>query len=87
MASYPQFSVFRQIKNISDMYNEIVSWGNRLTSELDIRDNEVINTPASKVEVVVTVTEIGRPQAGDIAFSSGESKFKGYTGSAWVDFH
>ena len=46
-----------------------------------------INTTASKVEVVVTVTEIGRPQAGDIAFSSGESKFKGYTGSAWVDFH
>jgi hypothetical protein len=35
----------------------------------------------------VTVTEIGRPQAGDVAFSSGESKFKGYTGSAWVDFH
>ena len=87
MASYPQFSVFGQIKNISDMYNEIVSWGNRLTSELDIRDSEVVNTPASRVEVVVTVTEIGRPQAGDVAFSSGESKFKGYTGSAWVDFH
>ena len=56
-------------------------------AELDIRDNEVINKATSKIEVVVTVTEIGRPQAGDIAFSSGESKFKGYTGSAWVDFH
>ena len=39
MASYTQFSIFGQIKNISEMYNEIVSWGNRLTSELDIRDN------------------------------------------------
>jgi hypothetical protein len=87
MASYPQFSIFRQIKNINEMYSEIVSWGNRLTSELEIRDNEVINTPTTRVEVVVTVTEIGRPQAGDVAFSSGESKFKGYTGSAWVDFH
>ena len=87
MASYPQFSIFRQIKSISEMYSEIVSWGNRLTSELEIRDNEVINRPTSRVEVVVTVTEIGRPQAGDVAFSSGESKFKGYTGSAWVDFH
>ena len=87
MASYPQFSIFRQIKSISEMYSEIVSWGNRLTSELEIRDNEVINTPTTRVEVVVTVTEIGRPQAGDIAFSSGESKFKGYTGSAWVNFH
>tara|TARA_R100001224_G_scaffold110290_2_gene88737 strand:+ start:402 stop:665 length:264 start_codon:yes stop_codon:yes gene_type:complete len=87
MASYPQFSIFRQIKSISEMYSEIVSWGNRLTSELEIRDNEVINRPTSRVEVVVTVTEIGRPQAGDVAFSSGESKFKGYTGSAWVNFH
>jgi hypothetical protein len=87
MANYPQFSIFRSIQNINEMYSEIVSWGNRLTSELEIRDNEVVNAPASRVEVVVTVTEIGRPQAGDIAFSSGESKFKGYTGSAWVDFH
>jgi len=87
MANYPQFSIFRSIQNINEMYSEIVSWGNRLTSELEIRDNEVVNAPASRVEVVVTVTDIGRPQAGDIAFSSGESKFKGYTGSAWVDFH
>ena len=69
------------------MYNDIVSWGNRLTSELEIRDEETRVQPAIKVEVVTTVTEIGRPQAGDVAFSSGESKFKGYTGTAWVDFH
>ena len=87
MASYPKFSVYGQIQDINDMYNEIVSWGNRLTAELDIRDEEVNNKATVRVEVVVTVTEIGRPQAGDVAFSSGESKFKGYTGSAWVDFH
>ena len=87
MASYPQFTVYRQIQDVNDMYGEIVSWGNRLTSELELRDDEVRNQAAIRVEVVTTVTEIGRPQAGDIAFSSGESKFKGYTGSAWVDFH
>lgn len=87
MASYPKFSVYKEIQNINDMYNEVVSWGNRLTAELDVRDEEVNNKATIKVEVVVTVTEIGRPQAGDVAFSSGESKFKGYTGSAWVDFH
>jgi len=87
MASYPKFSVYGQIQNINNMYNEVVSWGNRLTAELDIRDEQLNNKATTKVEVVVTVTEIGRPQAGDIAFSSGESKFKGYTGSAWVDFH
>ena len=42
MASYPKFSVYGQIQNINDMYSEIVSWGNRLTAELDIRDEEVI---------------------------------------------
>ena len=87
MASYPKFSVYGQIQDINYMYSEIVSWGNRLTAELDIRDEEVNNKPTVRVEVVVTVTEVGRPQAGDVAFSSGESKFKGYTGSAWVDFH
>tara|TARA_R100001129_G_scaffold184082_1_gene168080 strand:+ start:462 stop:725 length:264 start_codon:yes stop_codon:yes gene_type:complete len=87
MASYPKFSVYTQIQNMNNMYDEIVSWGNRLTAELDIRDEEVNNKATTKFEVVVTVTEIGRPQAGDVAFSSGESKFKGYTGSAWVDFH
>lgn len=87
MASYPQFTTYRQIQDINEMYNDIVSWGNRLTSELEIRDEEVRVQPAIKVEVVVTVTEIGRPQPGDVAFSSGESKFKGYNGTAWVDFH
>ena len=53
----------------------------------EIRDTEVTNQAAIRVEVVTTVTEIGRPQAGDVAFSSGESKFKGYNGTAWVDFH
>jgi hypothetical protein len=87
MASYPQFTVYRQIQDVNQMYDEIVSWGNRLTSELELRDDEVRNQAAIRVEVVTTVTEIGRPQAGDVAFSSGESKFKGYTGSTWVDFH
>ena len=87
MASYPQFTVYSQIQDVNDMYGEIVSWGNRLTSELELRDDEVRNQAAIRVEVVTTVTEIGRPQAGDVAFSSGESKFKGYTGSTWVDFH
>jgi len=87
MANYPQFTIYSQIQDVNEMYEEIVSWGNRLTSELELRDDEVRNQAAIRVEVVTTVTEIGRPQAGDVAFSSGESKFKGYTGSTWVDFH
>ena len=88
MASYPKFSVYGQIQDINDMYNEIVSWGNRLTAELDIRDEEVNNKATVRVEVVVTVTEIGRPNPGDIAFSLGEEKFKGYVSSTgWVNLN
>ena len=33
------------------------------------------------------LSSVTNPQEGDVAFSLGESKFKGYTCSAWVDFH
>mgnify|MGYP003109775000 CR=1 FL=1 len=87
MATYPQFTVYRNIKDINEMYEEIASWSNRLTALLQTRDDIELIRPASTVISVVTVTELASPNAGDIAFSIGESKFKGYTGNAWVDFH
>ena len=44
-------------------------------------------SPSTTVLSVVTVTDIGAPIAGNIAFSSGESKFKGYDGTNWQDLH
>jgi hypothetical protein len=38
-------------------------------------------TPASHIYTVVTVTNIGRPLAGDIAYSASTGKFKGYVSS------
>ena len=87
MATYPQFSTYREIQDIKQMYDEIASWGNRLTDSLQIRDDLENSRPSFKVIQVTTVTDLGNPQEGDVAFSLGESKFKGYTGSAWVDFH
>ena len=87
MATYPQFSTYRNIKDIKEMYDEIGSWGNRLTASLQIRDDLENSRPSFKILQVTTVTDLGNPQKGDVAFSLGESKFKGYTGSAWVDFH
>ena len=58
-----------------------------LINELDTRDIEVDASPSTTVLSVVTVSDIGAPIAGNIAFSSGESKFKGYDGTNWQDLH
>ena len=64
-------------------------WGAALTNELDTRDIEVDNTPTSNILSVVTVSEIGRPQAGDVLYAASVGKFKGFVSSAasvgWVD--
>ena len=45
--------------------------------------------PSTKIYTVVTITDIGRPQQGDVAYAISAAKFKGYTTTAggWVDFH
>ena len=69
------------------VYNEMQLWSGALINELDTRDTEVDAAPSTTVLSVVTVTDIGAPIAGNIAFSSGESKFKGYDGTNWQDLH
>ena len=89
MANYPNLPLYIPSReNLERVYDEIVSWANQLAQELDLRDNQVDNRPATKVYSVVTVTEIGRPNPGDIAFSLGEEKFKGYVSSTgWVNLN
>jgi len=89
MANYPNLPLYIPSReNLERVYDEIVSWANQLAQELDLRDNQVDNRPATKVYSVVTVTEIGRPSPGDIAFSLGEEKFKGYVSSTgWVNLN
>ena len=89
MANYPNLPLYIPSReNLERVYDEIVSWANQLAQELDLRDNQVDNRPATKVYSVVTVTEIGRPNPGDIAFSLGEEKFKGHVSSTgWVNLN
>tara|TARA_Y100000033_G_C2702881_1_gene89465 strand:- start:26 stop:295 length:270 start_codon:yes stop_codon:yes gene_type:complete len=89
MANYPALPRYLPLDaSPADVYNELVSWANQLGQELDTRDSLVDNRPSTKFYAVTTVTEIGRPQAGDIAYSKDEEKFKGYVSSTgWVDFH
>jgi len=91
MARYPEVSTFIMVDLSNEesrtVYNEMQLWSGALINELDTRDTEVDATPSTTVLSVVTVTDIGAPIAGNIAFSSGESKFKGYDGTNWQDLH
>lgn len=90
MANYPQIPSFNTFSNaeLSRMYSLIRQWGNQISFELETRDAIVNNKPSTNVYAVVTVTDIGRPSSGDIAYSKGEGKFKGYVdGTGWVNFN
>jgi hypothetical protein len=89
MANYPSISRFLlQNADTNVIQEEIISWANQIAQELDLRDNQVDSTPSTKIYAVVTVTDIGRPSSGDVAFSKGEGKFKGFvSGTGWVNFN
>ena len=62
-----------------------------LVNELDSRDLEAQNTPSTNIFRVVTITSIGRPKKGDIAYSASSGKFKGYVSlgseTSWQDLN
>ncbi len=83
----PQFFNLNQMKS-EDVYNEMIAYSSQLKFLLEQRDLQQELAPASRIYTVVSVTEIGRPQGGDVAFSASVGKFKGYvSGTGWVDFN
>ena len=78
MARYPTLPQSMSTEDIKRMYNEVQRWGSILINELNNRDTVGESTPASNIYRVVTVTSIGRPRKGDIAYSASTGKFKGY---------
>jgi len=91
MARYPTLPQNMSTDDIRRMYSEIQRWGSIVISELNNRDTVVESTPASNIFRVVTVTSIGRPQKGDIAYSASTGKFKGYVSlgaeTSWQDLN
>ena len=93
MARYPEIPMAYDIKNeeVQQAYDELSRWAATLTLELDTRDAQVDNTPSTNIYSVVTVSNIGAPRAGDIAYSASTGKFKGYvsTGAtqAWENLN
>ena len=58
------------------------TWSALLTNELEVRDVLVDGAPSTNIYTVVTVTDIGRPRKGDIAYSASSGKYKGYVSLA-----
>lgn len=89
MATYPKLPLYVVPKTISDLIQTLSTYTNELTRELDLEDQKQTNAPATKVFTVATVTSIGRPRPGDIAFATNSGKFKGYvtTAAGWSNFN
>ena len=91
MARYPTLPFGATVEDIRQMYNEVQRWGSVLINELNTRDNQVDTRPSTNIYTVVTVTNIGRPHKGDIAYSTSSGKFKGYVSlgseTSWQDLN
>jgi len=79
MARYPELPKFINTEaEAKEFYEYIQQWGAALINELETRDTQVNANPSSNIYAVVTITEIGSPQRGDIAYAASAGKFKGY---------
>ena len=93
MARYPDLPYLLNVtqEETRKVYKALEKWGAALVNQLDLRDQELEGAPATNIFTVVTVTDIGRPKGGDVAYSASSGKFKGYVSTAasttWKDFH
>ncbi len=91
MARYPDLPRFIKDVNITEVYKLMEQWGAALISELDLRDQQAEAKPTSNIYSVVTITEIGSPTKGDIAYAASAGKFKGYVSTtatqAWANLN
>tara|TARA_R110000796_G_C14464492_1_gene424842 strand:+ start:195 stop:473 length:279 start_codon:yes stop_codon:yes gene_type:complete len=92
MARYPELPKFINTEaEAKEFYEYIQQWGAALINELDTRDIQVEASPSSNIYAVVTITEIGNPQRGDIAYAASAGKFKGYVSTtatqAWENLN
>ena len=92
MARYPELPKFISTEaEAKEFYEYVQQWGAALINELDTRDIQVEASPSSNIYAVVTITEIGNPQRGDIAYAASAGKFKGYVSTtatqAWENLN
>jgi len=94
MARYPTFPtrfMDTSDEELRELYTTLETWSGLLTSELETRDVDVDAAPATNIYTVVTLSEIGRPRKGDIAYAASAGKYKGYVSlgseTSWQDLN
>ena len=94
MARYPTFPtrfIDTSDEELKELYVTLETWSGLLTSELENRDIDVDTAPATNIYTVVTLSEIGRPRKGDIAYAASAGKYKGYVSlgaeTSWQDLN
>jgi hypothetical protein len=94
MARYPTFPtrfIDTSDEELRELYTTLETWSGLLTSELETRDVDVDAAPATNIYTVVTLSEIGRPRKGDIAYAASAGKYKGYVSlgveTSWQDLN
>tara|TARA_R110002124_G_scaffold83273_2_gene218168 strand:+ start:316 stop:552 length:237 start_codon:yes stop_codon:yes gene_type:complete len=76
MARYPTLPFNITVAEPQNTYDQVQDWSSALINELNARDTQIDTAPSTNIYTVTTVTEIGRPQKGDIAYSVSSGKFK-----------
>ena len=92
MSRYPELPKFiTSDDEAKEFYEYVQPWGAALINELDTRDLQLEAKPTSNIYAVVTITEIGNPRRGDIAYAASAGKFKGYVSTtatqAWENLN
>jgi hypothetical protein len=95
MARYPAvprlYDELKDIPKVEKVYKDLEQWGGALVNQLDTRDLKVDAQPSTKIYTVTTITDIGSPRKGDIAYAASAGKFKGYVSTtatqAWADLN
>ena len=95
MARYPAvpriYDYLKDNPEAERVFREISQWGGALVNQLDTRDLQVDAKPSTNIYSVVTITDIGRPKKGDIAYAASAGKFKGYVSTtatqAWENLN
>jgi len=92
MARDPELPRFVQTEDdAKEFYRYVQQWGAALINQLDTRDQEVNRKPSTNIYAVVTITDIGLPKKGDIAYAASAGKFKGYVSTtatqAWENLN
>ena len=73
-------------------YAEMRQWGDALINELEGRDLDTSRTGTVRINRLVSSTEVGQPEAGDVVYERKTGKFRGYvrlagTTVGWSDFN